>query len=74
MPSSETLKLFAILFIMASVYLFASYDDYHKEFDKQNTFEYNCKVVLSDVLKVPQFVVDECENGRKFVIVKTYQE
>jgi hypothetical protein len=74
MPRTETLKLFAMLFVVAAAYLFIQDDDYHKEFDKQVTFEYNCNMVLNDLLNVPQFVVDECNDGRKFVIVKTYQE
>lgn len=74
MFTKETVKLFAMLFVVAAAYLFALDDDYHKEFDKQITFEYNCNMVLSELLNVPQFVVDECKNGRRFVIVKAYQE
>lgn len=74
MPSLETIKLFSMLMIVAAAYLFTSQDDYHKKFDKQITFEYNCRMVLDNVLNAPQFVIDECKDGRRFVIVKTNQE
>lgn len=74
LPDTETIKVFSGVFLVAFGYLYAQHDDYHKQFDKQVTFEYNCEMVLDKVLNVPQFVIDECKDGRRFVIVKAYQE
>ena len=53
------------------VYAFVSNDDYHKKFDKPIVIEYNCSMLKYET---PKDVVTMCNDGRKFVIVKTYQE
>ena len=73
-PNLETLKVFGMVFFVASAYLFVQQDDYHKKFDKQVSIEYNCDSVLRNKLSVPQFVINECNDGRRIVIVKAYQE
>ena len=72
--NAETIKVFSGVFLVAFAYLFVQNDDYHKEFDKQISFEYNCEIVLKKMLNVPKFVIDECKDGRRFVIVKAYQK
>lgn len=74
LPRFETVKIFGGVFLVAFAYLFVQNDDYHKKFDKQISFEYNCKTVLEGRVSVPQFVIDECNDGRRIVIVKAYQE
>jgi len=74
LPNTETVKVFFGVFLVASAYLFVQQDDYHKKFDKQVSIEYNCNLVLKKMLDVPQFVIDECNDGRRIVIVKAYQE
>jgi hypothetical protein len=74
MPNLETFKVFGMVFFVAFAYLFVQDDDYHKKFDKQVSIEYNCNSVLRNKLDVPQFVIDECNDGRRIVIVKAYQE
>lgn len=74
LPDTETIKVFSGVFLVAFAYLFVQHDDYHKQFDKQVTFEYNCEMVLDKMLNAPKFVIDECKDGRRFVIVKAYQE
>jgi len=73
-PNLETIKVFGMVFFVAFAYLFVQDDDYHKKFDKQVSIEYNCNSVLKNKLNVPQFVIDECNDGRRIVIVKAYQE
>ena len=73
-PNLETFKVFGMVFFVAFAYLFVQQDDYHKKFDKQISIEYNCKTVLEGRVSVPQFVIDECNDGRRIVIVKAYQE
>jgi hypothetical protein len=73
-PNFETLKVFGMVFFVAFAYLFVQDDDYHKKFDKQVSIEYNCDSVLRNKLNVPQFVINECNDGRRIVIVKAYQE
>jgi hypothetical protein len=73
-PNLETLKVFGMVFFVAFAYLFVQDDDYHKKFDKQVSIEYNCDSVLRNKLNVPQFVINECNDGRRIVIVKAYQE
>ena len=73
-PDAETIKVFSGVFFVAFAYLFVQHDDYHKKFDKQVSIEYNCNLVLGHKLDVPQFVIDECNDGRRIVIVKAYQE
>jgi uncharacterized membrane protein len=73
-PNLETIKVFGMVFVVAFAYLFVQDDDYHKKFDKQVSIEYNCNSVLRNKLDVPQFVIDECNDGRRIVIVKAYQE
>ena len=73
-PNLETIKVFGMVFLVASAYLFVQDDDYHKKFDKQVSIEYNCDSVLRNKLNVPQFVINECNDGRRIVIVKAYQE
>ena len=73
-PNLETFKVFGMVFLVAFAYLFVQQDDYHKKFDKQVSLEYNCKTVLEGRVSVPQFVIDECNDGRRIVIVKAYQE
>ena len=70
----ETIKVFSGVCLVAVAYLYVQNDDYHKKFDKQISFEYNCKTVLEGRVSVPQFVIDECNDGRRIVIVKAYQE
>ena len=74
MPNLETFKVFGMVFFVAFAYLYVQDDDYHKKFDKQVSIEYNCNSVLRNKLDVPQFVIDECNDGRRIVIVKAYQE
>ena len=74
LPNTETIKVFSGVFLVAFAYLFVQHDDYHKEFDKQVSIEYNCKTVLEGRVTVPKFVIDECNDGRRIVIVKAYQE
>ena len=74
LPNTETIKVFSGVFLVAFAYLFVQQDDYHKKFDKQVSIEYNCKTVLERRITVPQFVIDECNDGRRIVIVKAYQE
>jgi len=74
LPNTETIKVFSGVFLVAFAYLFVQQDDYHKKFDKQVSLEYNCKTVLERRISVPQFVIDECNDGRRIVIVKAYQE
>ena len=74
LPNTETIKVFSGVFLVAFAYLFVQQDDYHKKFDKQVSIEYNCKTVLERRISVPQFVIDECNDGRRIVIVKAYQE
>jgi len=73
-PNLETIKVFGMVFLVAFAYLFVQDDDYHKKFDKQVSIEYNCDSVLRNKLNVPQFVINECNDGRRIVIVKAYQE
>jgi len=73
-PNLETIKVFGMVFFVAFAYLFVQDDDYHKKFDKQVSIEYNCDSVLRNKLNVPQFVINECNDGRRIVIVKAYQE
>ena len=73
-PNAETIKVFSGVFFVAFAYLYVQQDDYHKKFDKQVSIEYNCNSVLRNKLDVPQFVIDECNDGRRIVIVKAYQE
>ena len=73
-PNLETFKVFGMVFFVAFAYLFVQQDDYHKKFDKQVSIEYNCKTVLEGRVSVPKFVIDECNDGRRIVIVKAYQE
>jgi hypothetical protein len=53
------------------VFAFVQHDDYHKKFDKPIVIEYNCSKLNYET---PKDVVTMCNDGRKFVIVKTYQE
>jgi hypothetical protein len=73
-PNLETIKVFGMVFFVAFAYLYVQQDDYHKKFDKQVSIEYNCDSVLRNKLSVPQFVINECNDGRRIVIVKAYQE
>ena len=70
----EYLKLCLFIVAFTMVFAFVQHDDYHKKFDKQVSIEYNCNSVLRNKLNVPQFVIDECNDGRRIVIVKAYQE
>ena len=74
LPNTETIKVFSGVFLVAFAYLFVQQDDYHKKFDKQVSIEYNCKTVLEGRVTVPKSVIDECNDGRRIVIVKAYQE
>lgn len=38
MFTKETMKLIAMLFVVAALYLYISDDDYHKKFDNQITY------------------------------------
>ena len=70
----EALKFTGMIIFLMGVYALMNDDDYHKKFDKQVSLEYNCKTVLEGRVSVPQFVIDECNDGRRIVIVKAYQE
>jgi hypothetical protein len=67
----EYLKLCLFIVAFTMVFAFVQHDDYHKKFDKPIVIEYNCSKLNYET---PKDVVTMCNDGRKFVIVKTYQE
>lgn len=70
LPTTETIKVFSGIFLVAFAYLFVQHDDYHKKFDKPLVIQYNCDKLYDNT---PKDVIDMCnESDRRFIIVKTY--
>lgn len=67
----EYLRLSLFIIALTMAYAYTSNDDYHKRFDKMIEIQYNCNKLSYDA---PIDVVTMCNDGRRFVIVKTYQE
>lgn len=66
----EYLRLSLFIIAITMAYAYVSNDDYHKRFDKPIEIQYNCSKLSYDA---PTDVVTMCNDGRRFVIVKTYQ-
>lgn len=70
LPTTETIKVFSGVFLVAFAYLFVQHDDYQKRFDKPVSIEYNCERLD---INTPKEVVKLCsETDRRFIIVKAY--